>query len=561
LFGSLRITRSGEAHARLVEQNVIRMDALRPRGRVLLLALAALLLVIPAGEAGALSSRPKPAAKPILGERKMDRTLVRILRSAKARTQLRVIAFGKRSGKAARKAHGRIRRDLPLVGAKSMTIAARDLSKLATHRGVTYLTPDYPVLPTARPTKPGPTLPPVLFPSLSTLYPVVDGAPAAWQRGLTGAGVGIAIIDSGVNPAADFGTRLTQVRLPGQAGSLGDTYGHGSVVAGIAAGSSESGKYVGIAPGASIHAINVASRDGVYTSDVVAGLGWVAANHKRLGIRVVSLSLTETTPSSYLASVLDTAVEEVWRRGVVVVVGAGNHGPGSLVFAPANDPFVITVGALDPNGTADPADDVEADFSSRGLTLDRFAKPDVLAPGRRVASILASGSRLASEAPAANVIEPGYATMSGTSLSAPQVAGAAALLLQQNPSLTPNHVKSLLSRTARLLPAGSAPALDLAAATGYDGTLERANQGLRRAKFGLRGAPTAAFRRAYPRPRCRGCVPTKFDVPEWNASSWNASSWNASSWNAASWVASSWNASSWNVSSWNVSSWNVSSWN
>jgi serine protease AprX len=537
------------------------MGALRLRGRALLLALAVLLLVIPAGEAAAIASRARPATKPIVGARKMDATLVRIVRSAKPGTQVRVIAFGKRAGKAAGKAHGRVRRDLPLLGAKSMTVAARDLSKLATHRGVTYVTSDYPVLPTARPTKPGPTLPPVLFPSLSTLYPVVDGAPAAWQRGLTGAGVGIAVIDSGVNPSADFGTRLTQVRLPAQPGSLADTYGHGTFVAGIAAGSSESGKYVGIAPGASIHAINVASRDGAYTSDVVAGLGWVAANHKRLGIRVVSLSLTETTPSSYLASALDTAVEEVWRRGVVVVVGAGNLGAGSLVFAPANDPFVITVGALDPNGTADVTDDVEADFSSRGLTLDRFAKPELLAPGRLVTSILTGGSRLAGEAPAANLIEPGYAAMSGTSLSAPQVAGAVALLLQQHPALKPDQVKYLLSRTAHLVPGGSAPALDLAAATGYEGTRERANQGLRRAKFGLRGAPTAAFRRAYPRPRCPGCVPGKFDVPEWNASSWNASSWNASSWNAASWVASSWNASSWNVSSWNVSSWNVSSWN
>jgi serine protease AprX len=537
------------------------VDLLRLRRRALLPAVAALLLAVPAGQAAAVPSRVKPAAKPVHGARKLDRTLARIVQSAQPGTQLRVIAFGKQTGKAARKAHGRIRRDLPLLGAKSLTIPARDLSKLATHRGVSYITPDYPVLPTARPAKPGPTLPPIVFPSLSTLYPVVDSARSAWDRGLTGAGVGIAVIDSGVNPAADFGTRLRQVRLPAQPGSLADTYGHGTFVAGIAAGASESGRYVGIAPGATIHSINVASRDGVYTSDVIAGLGWVAANHKRLGIRVVSLSLTETTPSSYLASALDTAVEEVWRRGVVVVVGAGNLGRDSLVFAPANDPFVITVGAVDTKGTADTADDVEADFSSRGLTLDRFAKPELLAPGRRIASILTGGSRLAGEAPAENVIEPGYATMTGTSLAAPQVAGAAALLLQRNPQLTPDHVKYLLTRTGRLVSGGSAPALDLAAATGFEQRVERANQGLRRAKFGLRGAPTAAFRRAYPRPRCPRCVPMRFDVPEWNASSWNASSWNASSWNAASWVASSWNASSWNVSSWNVSSWNVSSWN
>jgi subtilisin family serine protease len=168
----------------------------------------------------------------------------------------------------------------------------------------------------------------IAFPSLASLYPKVIGAPAAWNSGYTGEGVGIAVLDSGVQSIADFGSRLVQVQLPGQTTNA-DTYGHGTFVAGIAAGSAPAGNYVGIAPGATVYAMNVARVDGsVYSSDVISGLDWVLANHTAYNIRVVNLSLSESAQSSYLASALDTAVERVWRDGVVVVASAGNRGPG-----------------------------------------------------------------------------------------------------------------------------------------------------------------------------------------------------------------------------------------
>jgi serine protease AprX len=484
-------------------------------------------------------------------ETKADPGLAAVAADAAPTTPLQVIVFGGGADDARKKLRLRSRHELGLVGAESVTVKAKDLGRLAAQKGVTYVAADLPVLPTATAALP-------VAGTLASLYPQLDGAPSAWARGLTGKGVGIAVIDSGVAPGVDFGRRLVQVRLAGQRAGTGDAYGHGTFVAGAAAGSSPDGRYAGIAPESTVYAVNVARPDGVYTSDVIAGLGWVRANHRRLGIRVVSLSLTEASPSSHRTSVLDTAVEDLWRRGVVVVVSAGNLGPDSVVFAPANDPLVITVGAVDHNGTPESADDTEAHFSSRGKTLDGIAKPELLAPGRRVPSVLPRASRLGREAPDANLVEARYATMSGTSFSAPQVAGAAAVLLQQHPRWTPDDVKCALVGSARSVSDSQAGALDLARASAAAAVPCR-RQTSRPARFGAKGSTSAAFRRANAQAG-RKVAKDDWRAPDWNASSWNASSWNASSWNASSWNASSWNASSWNASSWNASSWNGAGW-
>jgi serine protease AprX len=407
------------------------------------------------------------------------------------------------------------RRDLPLIGGVSGTLPAKAVAALGAAPGIDVVTLDSPVSPTA-------TSDPLSFPALATLYPQVDRAPGAWASGLTGSGVGVAVIDSGTTATADFSGRLTQVLLPGQTTAI-DTFGHGSFVSGVVAGVSPDGRYVGVAPRASLYGIDVASAGGVYSSDVIAGLNWVAANAQADNIRVVNISLSENTAGSYTTSALDYAVEQVWRMGVVVVVSAGNLGPGTALYAPGNDPFAITVGALDANDTLTTLDDVVASFSSSGTTQDGFKKPEILAPGRRIVSVLPAGTSLVQQAPLGNLVAPGYAMMSGTSFSAPQVAAAAALLLQEHPEWTPDQVKSVLVATERPLAAAIGGALDVGAATGFAGVPGLANQGI---------APSSG-----------GSTDTS-GVSS-NTSSWNTSSWNTSSWNTSSWNTSSWNAFTW----------------
>jgi serine protease AprX len=192
-------------------------------------------------------------------------------------------------------------------------------------------------------------------------------------------------------------------------------------------------------------------------------------------------------------------------------------------YAPGNDPFAITVGATDTAGTASTADDFVATFSSYGVTQDGFAKPDLLAPGRRIAGLLPAGTTLGQQAPPANVVAPGYATMSGTSFSAPQVAGAAALLLQAHPEWTPDQVKWLLANTTRAVTGSSSGALDISAALRFSGTPGLANVGV---------------------------VPSQAAVPPDTTATTTTSSWNTSSWNTSSWNTSSWNTSGWNAFTW-----------
>ena len=389
--------------------------------------------------------------------------------SSTADTEINVLIFGTDLAAANTAAGIQPKHSLQVVGGQSARIRVRDLAALTAHKGVSFISLDRPVVPTGETSTTNPLA--LAFPGLASIYPQLDGAVGRWSTGYTGAGVGIAVIDSGIADAADFGARVVRVKLPGQSEAPADTIGHGTFVAGVAAGASTTGQYVGIAPRATLYAINVARpTGGVYTSDVIEAIDWVLAHHKEHNIRVVNLSFSQVSPSSYLTSALDAAVERLWRAGVVVVASAGNLGEDSAVYAPANDPFIITVGALDPNDTLAADDDQLAEWSSRGTTYDGHTKPELLAPGRHIVSTLPAGTSIANSAPLANLVAPGYAMMNGTSFSAPQVSGAVAVLLQQHPEWTPDQVKSVLVRTARRVPESSAGAIDLAAAAVFVGT-------------------------------------------------------------------------------------------
>src|ERR687886_745714 len=290
------------------------------------------------------------------------------------------------------------------------------------------------------------------------LWPYESGNASLWPATipLGTQGPAIAVVDSGVDAArADFGTRvLTQVNLSSLTpNAKGDGRGHGTFVAGIAAGSAPG--YAGAAPAAPIVSIRVMDDQGkALTSDVINACQWILANKSKYNIRVANFSLHSATPGHFVSNPLDQAVEKLWFGGVFVVAAAGNNGAGSPVrmgYAPGNDPFVMTVGAVDLGGTIGVGNDVAAPWSAYGYTYDGFAKPDIGAPGRYMVGPVPPAASLVAWKPL-NVTAPGYMQLSGTSFAAPVVAGAAQQLLLRHPSWTPDQVKGALLSTAKKAP-------------------------------------------------------------------------------------------------------------
>ena len=187
-------------------------------------------------------------------------------------------------------------------------------------------------------------------------------------------------------------------------------------------------------------------------SDVIAACDWILAHKDEYNIRVANLSLN-AGGSAFYADPLDHAVESLWLNGVVVVVASGNYGtdagPSGVVYSPANDPFVITVGADTTNGTTSTSDDYAAPWSAWGSTYEGFSKPEVAAPGRWMRGAVPSSSSLKSDFPD-RAISYNYMWMSGTSFAAPVVSGIAATILSRHPSWTPDQVKGALMLTTSL---------------------------------------------------------------------------------------------------------------
>ena len=353
-----------------------------------------------------------------------------------------------------------------------------------------------------------------------------------------GQGVAVAVVDSGLSPSQDFiggvvnGTRfLRSATFNKDSSTNADVYGHGTHVAGIIGGdgSSSGGTYSGAAPGVDIINLKICDENGnASESDAVAALQWVYENRVRYGIRVVNLSVNAGGESSYHFSPLDAACEILWFDGIVVVASSGNRAEGeparTVRAAPANDPFVITVGATEENGTADPSDDRVAGFSASGATVDGVQKPDIVAPGKDIVSVLAKRSLWDVEHPERKVGDS-YFRLSGTSMSAPMVSAVAALMLQKEPGLDPDQVKYRLTHTARTVVAADGraiPYLDAYAAVTSTST-RTANTGL----------PTSRL-------LSTGTEPIAGSVM-WNSVMWNSVMWNSVMWNSVMWNSVMWN--------------------
>jgi serine protease AprX len=375
----------------------------------------------------------------------------------------------------------------------------------------------------------------------------------------------IAIVDSGVQSSRlDFNGRvIRQVRLTSLLpNSLGDGRGHGTLVAGIAAGSAS--RYAGGAPTAPIVSLDVMDDNGMaLTSDVIAAADWILQNKAAYNIRVANFSLQSSTPAAFAYDPLDEAVEKLWFNGVLVVAAAGNYGdngqPTTVAYAPGNDPFIITVGASDTNATAwTTTDDFAAPWSAFGYTLDGFAKPDIGAPGRYIIGPVPSTSTMVKEHPE-RVTASGYMWMSGTSFAAPMVSGAAALVLAYHPNWTPDQVKGALMLTAQPTAAGMALGVGELNAKAATQVTSPPNPNLALNQFvGSDGVGGLAFDSASWASTAQ--ADASWNSASWNSASWSSASWASASWNSASWAAASWNSASWASASWNSASWAAASW-
>ncbi len=344
--------------------------------------------------------------------------------------------------------------DFASIACDHVEIKQRDVLKLGKHKDVLYVSPDGPILKHAAP--PGPI---VSTANLVTIYPTVIGATTVWNSATadtkaTGKGVTVAVLDSGASASPEIATNLTSVNVNQLVSGAADGYGHGTHVVGIIKGRDSKGAYIGVAPNANVVSVKISDDTGAaFDADLIRGLLWVYANRSAGGgIRVVNLSVSSGIAQSYKTSPVCLATELLWRSGIVVIVAAGNRGSAAdaMWYPPANDPYCITVGALDDNATAGYADDTLASFSSRGTTQDGAQKPDIVAPGRKIYSALAApGCKLAQQFPSRISADGAHIRLSGTSMSAPQVAGVVALLLEKYPGLTPDQVKHLLVSAAR----------------------------------------------------------------------------------------------------------------
>lgn len=276
---------------------------------------------------------------------------------------------------------------------------------------------------------------------LDVAVPTVGGA-LAQQAGLTGENVNIAVLDTGIYPHPDLVQPSNRILawndLVNQKQDPYDDNGHGTHVAGIIAGNGykSDGKYTGMAPEARLVGVKVLDKDGAgVTSTIISGIEWCLKNQATLNIRAINLSMGATAQESYRSDPLCRATTAAWRKGIVVCCAGGNEGPESgTIDSPGINPKTITVGNLDDKQTLSPKDDLLSDTSSRGPTIDRLVKPDILAPGTNITSLWKNG---------------GYRSLSGTSMATPMVTGAVAQIVQKWPKLKPDQIKQQLLKNSR----------------------------------------------------------------------------------------------------------------
>lgn len=515
---------------------------------------------------------------------------------------------------------GRVTRSLPIVDGVAAEVSAPSLNELTDADGIRHVTRDVAVGfqglcllncesdEGGGSTDDGSTGSTSFDPYEGSAYTgeIVRSKPL-WDKGITGKGMNVALIDTGVYAGhPDLAGRVVHCEdlshEAGTAAHCADTFGHGTFMAGLIAGNgaSSSGRYKGAAPEANIVSVKLAGFDGATdVSHVLAGIQWTVAHKDKYAIRAMNLSLGTDSAQSYNLSPLNFAVQKAWKAGIVVVVSGGNTGPDyKTVTKPADDPYVITVGSANSEGTTDIGDDRVPGYSSRGPTrADGVPKPDVVAPGVHTISLRSPGSAIDQKFCTTACVGDNYFRGTGTSMSAATTTGIIAQVLQNKPSLDPDQVKYRIVNTARKIAttdkyvAGKGIVDAYASATST--TTKRANQGLLlglgtglgtiqsdRGSFGievytpageagLSGELKAQYRASLVSlSNPLGLVPwsgltyttTGWDPLTWATTSWVDADWAASKWKASKWKETVWDASKWKGTEWDNADWDASKW-
>ena len=441
---------------------------------------------------------------------------------------------------------GRSLAALPIVGGLLARVPDDRAEELSDHPGVRAVTDaDRPLRVRAADPEPAPP------------GPDAEAPASAAVAAAAGRGVGVGVLDTGIAAVGDLAGRVVaSADLSGE-WSFTDSYGHGTFMAGLIAGSGQGGGPAGVAPGADLVDLKVAGADGATTlGQVLAALQLADAARERWNLRVLNISLGAPAGDPATAP-LTEAVERLWADGITVVAASGNEGGG--VEAPGLDSYVVTVGAVDAAGAV-PA------WSSRGPDFAGRAKPDLVAPGVGLVGLRAPGSTIDLANPSARVGDH-YFRGSGTSMSTAVVAGAAALVAAAHPGWGPDWIKAALTGTADPLgqvSGSGAGVLDLGAAAGT-GTVPAANADLfplrTVGRAGVPDAPEPLDRldwraggadglRWAPAGGLPGPTPGADDTDAWTAHPWLSGGWTAASWASKSWAAQQWLARAWAARRW-----------
>lgn len=523
-----------------------------------------------------------------------------IMPSSGASTRVAVIVQAKGGAPAAEEAvesaGGTVKLRLPIVDGVSALVPRDKLQTVRSVPGVLNVTFDAKVGfdGTAAKKAPNPHI------------PAVVNASQLWKKGIKGNGVTVALLDTGVYAAhPDLQGRVVHCEdfshERGTDAECDDTFGHGTFMAGLIAGNgaASKGTYMGTAPAAKLVSVKVAGFDGsTDISHILAGIQWIVSHKDAYGIRALNLSLGSDSGQDYRLSPLNLAVERAWDAGIVSVVSAGNSGPNSqTVHKPGDDPYVVTVGASNDEGTVGVLDDRVPVFSSRGTTrANGFVKPDVVAPGVKTISLRSPGSAIDQNYGEFAVVKNDYFRGTGTSMATAVTTGAVALILQKRPDLDPDQVKYRLLNTARPIVdkdpnVAGRGVIDAHAAT-MSRTTARANQDISATSTGLgllesdRGTLHVEVVTPLGQIDLVGefvaqrdpelidilnpasLVPwvgvtyatTGWDPATWNLTTWATEPWLATAWDGTQWRATVWDGTQWRGTQWRNEDWDGTQW-